>query len=220
MGLKKNPHKYKYWCYSCVLPNESTSPLRWNFVIFLISIILWDLLDRNFLILTLNNSKTSEIAFISWCVELLHQMCNLLTKKPVQVMLDQCFYGFRRVPFRSSKRRRPSCLLGARPGHPVLPQLQSWVHCQAVQAPLPRLWPRSVRRLLAWASGRALAGLGPPRARVRELQPETGGPLTRTVFPLQSPGENHLLSQLAVCRCFTSVPLMALSRVLKEALWA
>lgn len=72
--------------------------------------------------------------------------------------------------------------------------------------------------MLAGAPGRALAGLGPPRARVRELQPETGGPLTQTVFPRQSPGENHLLSQLAVCRCFTSVPLTARSRLLTKAL--
>lgn len=135
-------------------------------------------------------------------------------------MLDQCIYASPRVPRRLSERRRPSCLLGARPGYPVLPHLPSRVHCQAFQAPLPRLWPRSVRRLLTGASGRALAGLGPPRARVRELQPETGGTLTRTVSPPAEPGENHLLSQLAVCHCFTSVPLMALSRLLKEAFWA
>lgn len=147
-----------------------------------LDIIVRDLQASNFLILTPNYKTTSEIVFISQYMDLLLYICVTVPE-----MLDQCVYGFLRVPCRFGQRRRPSCLLGARPGHPVLPQLPSRVHCQAVQAPLPRLWPGSVRRLLAGASDRALAGLGPPRARVRELQPETGGPLTRTVFPLQEP---------------------------------
>lgn len=116
-----------------------------------------------------------------------------------------------RVPCRPSERRSPSCLLGAWPGHPVLPQLPTRVHCQAVQAPLPRLWPGSVRRLLPGASGGSIAGLGPPCARVHRLQPETWRTLTGTAFLPRSTGENHSLTQLAVCHCFTSVTLMVLS---------
>lgn len=112
---------------------------------------------------------------------------------------------------RLSERCSPTCLLGAWPGHPVLPQLPAWVHCQAVQAPLSRLWPRSMWWLLPGASASSIAGLGPPCARVHQLQPETWRTLTRTAFLPQSTGENHSLTQLAVCHCFTSVTPMVLS---------
>lgn len=85
-----------------------------------LDIIDRDLQARNFLILTPNYKTASEIVFLSQYVDLLLYMCVT-----VQEMLDQCVDGFLRVPCRSGKRRRPSCLLGARPGHPVLPQLPS-----------------------------------------------------------------------------------------------
>lgn len=115
--------------------------------------------------------------------------------------------------FRSCERRCPPCLLGARPGHPVVPQLPTRVHCQAVQAPLSRLWPRSVWRLLPWTPDGSVAGLGPPCAHLHQLQPETWRTLTGTAFLPRSTGENHWLTQLAVCHCFTSVTLMVLSRI-------
>lgn len=87
------------------------------------------------------------------------------------------------VLWRSSERRSPSCLLGAWPGHPVLPQLPARLHCQAVQAPLSRLWPRSVRRLLPRKAARSVTGLGPPRPGVHKLQPESRGTLTGCRLP-------------------------------------
>lgn len=106
---------------------------------------------------------------------------------------------------RSSERRSPSCLLGAWPGHPVLPQLPTRLHCQAVQAPLPRLRPRSVWRLLPGAPAGSITGLGPPRARVHKLQPETRRTLTGDCLPSSEHGREPLahsarsLSLLYLC---------------------
>lgn len=108
------------------------------------------------------------------------------------------------VSVRSSERRSPSCLLGAWSGHPVLPQLPAWVHCQTVQASLPCLWPRSVWWLLPRASASSIAGLGPPRACVHQLQPETWRTLTGMVFLPQSTRKNHSLSSQSV----TAIPLL------------
>lgn len=87
------------------------------------------------------------------------------------------------VLWRPSERRSPPRLLGAWPGHPVLPQLPARLHCQAVQAPLSRLWPRGVRRLLPREAARSVTGLGPPRPCVHKLQPESRGTLTGRRLP-------------------------------------
>lgn len=143
-----------------------------------------------------------SLPFALYCLQWHKSVCKTNT-----YMRYVCLH----VPCRTGERRSPSCLLGAWPGHPVLPQLPTRVHCQALQAPLPRLWPRSVRRLLVGAPAGSVAGLGPPGARVHKLQPEARRALTGTAFLPRSTGENHSLTQLAVCHCFTSVTLMVLS---------
>lgn len=149
------------------------------------------------------------------CVPTVTIMCFASVKVSPYTITDTCLcmcvYLCYVLPCRPCERCRPSCLLGAWPGHPVLSQLPARVHCQAVKAPLPCLWPRSVWWLLPGASAGSIAGLGPPCAGVRQLQPETWRTLTGTAFLPQSTRENHSLTQLAVCHCFTSVNIMVLS---------
>ena len=110
-------------------------------------------------------------------------------------------------PCRPRERCSPSCLLGTWPGHPVMPQLPTWVHCQVVQAPLPRLWPRSVWRMLPGASASPIARLGPSCARVRRLQPETWRALTWGALLPQSTREDRSLS-LQSGNCWSIPPLL------------
>lgn len=110
---------------------------------------------------------------------------------------------------RPGERRCPSCLLGSGPGHPVLPRLPARLHRQAVQAPLPCLRPGRVRRLLAGAPPRPVAGLGPPRARLQDLRPETWGTLT---------AGNRLPSTVCRRRCSGFTSCHATASVEKEVL--